>query len=140
MMDAAVLPHVNATLNGITAALLITAWRLIRRKRVAAHRRTMLAAVGTSALFMISYLVYHVQVGSRPFPGQGWPRALYFSVLTSHTVLAAAIVPLVFVTLARGLKLRVAAHRRIARWALPLWLYVSVTGVIVYWMLYRTKW
>jgi uncharacterized membrane protein YozB (DUF420 family) len=97
----------------------------------------MLAAVASSTLFLISYLVYHYQVGSVPFKGQGWIRVVYFTILLTHTVLAAAIVPLVLVTLIRALRERFDAHRRIARWTLPIWLYVSVTGVAVYWMLYR---
>ena len=97
----------------------------------------MLSAFATSTLFLVSYLTYHYQVGSVPFEGQGWIRTLYFSVLISHTVLAAAIVPLVLVTLVRALRGRFGRHKRIARWTLPLWFYVSVTGVVVYWMLYR---
>ncbi len=101
-----------------------------------AHRLFMLCALATSALFLISSLVYHIQVGSVPFEGRGWIRAIYFTILISHVVLAAAIVPLVLVTLVRALRGRFEGHRRIARWTFPLWLYVSVTGVIVYWMLY----
>lgn len=109
----------------------------IRRKKVMAHKLCMLSAFTTSTLFLISYLTYHFQVGSVPFKGQGWIRAVYFTILISHTVLAAVIVPLVMLTLFRALKGRFAHHKRIARWTLPLWLYVSVTGVVVYWMLYR---
>ncbi len=97
----------------------------------------MLSAFATSTLFLVSYLTYHYQVGSVPFEGRGWVRSLYFSVLIPHTVLAAAIVPLVLVTLVRALRGKFERHKRIARWTLPLWLYVSVTGVVVYWMLYR---
>ncbi len=97
----------------------------------------MLSAFATSTLFLLSYLIYHFQVGSVPFDGQGWVRPLYFSILISHIILAAAIVPLVLVTLVRALRGRFERHKRIARWTLPLWLYVSVTGVVVYWMLYR---
>ena len=101
-----------------------------------AHRLCMLSAFATSSLFLISYLTYHYQVGSVPFQGRGWIRFVYFAILISHTILAAAIVPLVLLTLARALRGRFDRHKRIARWTLPLWLYVSITGVIVYWMLY----
>jgi putative membrane protein len=113
---------------------------LIRHGRRDAHRRTMLVALATSALFLTSYLAYHFQVGSVRFTGQGPLRTVYFAVLISHTILAVAIVPLVLVTVSRALSARFDAHRRIARWTLPLWLYVSVTGVVVYWMLYRVSW
>jgi uncharacterized membrane protein YozB (DUF420 family) len=131
------LPALNATLNATSAVLLTTGWILIRRGRIAQHRAVMIAAVCTSALFLISYLVYHAQVGSVPFTKQGPIRAVYFTILLTHTVLAAAIVPLVLVTLTRGLRARYERHRRIARWTMPIWLYVSVTGVIVYLMLYQ---
>jgi len=131
------LPAVNATLNSISALLLVTGWILIKRGHVAQHRAVMIAAVGTSVLFLVSYLVYHAQVGSVRFTKQGTIRTIYFTILLTHTVLAAAIVPLVLVTLSRGLSARYDAHRRIARWTLPLWIYVSITGVIVYVMLYR---
>lgn len=131
------LPTVNAVLNATSALLLLVGWRLIRRGRIEAHRRAMLAAVASSTLFLVSYLVYHAQVGSVRFQGQGPIRAVYFAILLSHTILAAAIVPLVLVTLARGLKARYDAHRRLARITFPLWSYVSVTGVVIYWMLYR---
>ena len=101
-----------------------------------AHRLCMLSAFTTSALFLVSYLTYHYQVGSVPFQGRGWIRFVYFAILISHTILAAAIVPLVLLTLTRALRGRFDRHKRIARWTLPLWLYVSITGVIVYWMLY----
>lgn len=138
--DASVLPHVNAALNATTTALLLIGWRLIRAKRVTAHRAVMLTALATSVAFLVSYLIYHAQIGSRPFPAGGWARRIYLAILLTHTIAAAAIVPLVIVTASRGLRMRVEAHRRIARWTLPLWLYVSVTGVIVYWMLYRISW
>jgi uncharacterized membrane protein YozB (DUF420 family) len=131
------LPALNATLNATSAVLLTTGWILIRRGRIAQHRAVMIAAVCTSALFLISYLVYHAQVGSVSFTKQGPIRVVYFTILLTHTVLAAAIVPLVLVTLTRGLRARYERHRRIARWTMPLWLYVSVTGVIVYLMLYQ---
>jgi uncharacterized membrane protein YozB (DUF420 family) len=131
------LPALNATLNATSAVLLTTGWILIRRGRIAQHRAVMIAAVCTSALFLVSYLVYHAQVGSVPFTKQGPIRAVYFTILLTHTVLAAAIVPLVLVTLTRALRARYERHRRIARWTMPIWLYVSVTGVIVYLMLYQ---
>ena len=136
-MTTSDLPALNATLNATSAVLLTTGWILIRRGRIAQHRAVMIAAVCTSALFLISYLVYHAQVGSVPFTKQGPIRAVYFTILLTHTVLAAAIVPLVLVTLTRGLRARYERHRRIARWTMPIWLYVSVTGVIVYLMLYQ---
>jgi len=131
------LPALNATLNATSAVLLTTGWILIRRGRIAQHRAVMIAAVCTSILFLISYLVYHAQVGSVRFTKQGPIRAVYFTILLTHTVLAAAIVPLVLVTLTRALRARYERHRRIARWTMPIWLYVSVTGVIVYLMLYQ---
>jgi len=131
------LPALNATLNATSAVLLTTGWILIRRGRIAQHRAVMIAAVCTSAHFLISYLVYHAQVGSVRFTKQGPIRAVYFTILLTHTVLAAAIVPLVLVTLTRGLRARYERHRRIARWTMPIWLYVSVTGVVVYLMLYQ---
>jgi len=137
MLEVSQLPALNATLNGIAAVLLTAGWVLIRRHRVDQHRLCMLAAFGVSTLFLISYLVYHAQAGSRPFTGQGPIRVVYFTVLVSHIVLAAAILPLALVTLRRGLRREDARHRRVARWTLPIWLYVSVTGVVVYWMLYQ---
>jgi uncharacterized membrane protein YozB (DUF420 family) len=131
------LPAVNALLNAASAALLFTGYVLIRQRRLEAHKRVMLAAVACSTLFLASYLVYHAQVGSVRFRGQGPVRTVYFTILITHTVLAVAIVPLVAVTLARGLRGRFDRHRRIARVTLPLWGYVSVTGVVIYWMLYR---
>ena len=131
------LPALNAALNATAAALLVTGWVLIRRGRREAHRRVMLAAVSCSAAFLVSYLAYHFQVGSVRFQGQGAIRTVYFTILLTHTVLAAAIVPLVLVTLNHGLRERFDRHRRIARVTMPLWLYVSVTGVVIYWMLYR---
>lgn len=136
-MDWTLLPAVNATLNGTTTVLLIVGRTLIAKKLVAAHRRVMLAAVTTSALFLVSYLVYHAQVGSVRFQGQSWVRPVYFTILLTHTVLAAAIVPMVLVTLWRGLRGDFDRHRAIARWTYPVWLYVSVTGVVIYVMLYH---
>ena len=135
-MSVSDLPLLNATLNGIATILLVLAYIFIRRRLVRAHRATMLAAFATSVLFLVSYVIYHVNAGSRPFHGQGPIRTVYFTILISHVVLAAAIPPLAIVTLWRGLAGRFAPHVAIARWTLPLWLYVSITGIIVYWMLY----
>jgi uncharacterized membrane protein YozB (DUF420 family) len=131
------LPAVNAILNGTAAVLLVWGLTLIRRGRKRAHRRVMLSAFAVSVLFLVSYLVYHAQVGSVRFQGTGAIRTVYFTILLTHTVLAAAVPPLAAVTLSRALRGRFDRHRAIARWTLPVWLYVSVTGVAVYWMLYR---
>ena len=136
-MSVADLPAVNATLNGIAAILLVTGYVLIRQRRWRQHRAVMLAAFATSVLFLISYVTYHANAGSRPFTGQGRIRIVYFTILITHVILAAAIVPLALVTLSRALRARYDRHARIARWTLPIWLYVSVTGVVVYLMLYR---
>jgi uncharacterized membrane protein YozB (DUF420 family) len=133
----AIFPVINATLNGTSAVLLVTAHRQIKLGRMAAHRALMLIAVCTSFLFLASYLYYHWHVGSVHFQGTGWSRPVYFTILISHTILAAAIVPLVIITLSRALRERFDQHRAIARWAYPLWLYVSVTGVVIYFMLYH---
>jgi uncharacterized membrane protein YozB (DUF420 family) len=137
VVDYSVFPAINASLNGTSAVLLATGRIFIARGRMAAHRACMLAAVASSTLFLGCYLYYHAHVGSVRFPGQGWTRPLYFSILISHTVLAAAVVPLVLVTLTRALKGRFDRHRAIARWTFPVWMYVSVTGVVIYVMLYR---
>jgi uncharacterized membrane protein YozB (DUF420 family) len=131
------LPALNAGLNAASALLLALGWVLIRSGRRAAHKRAMLAALACSTLFLTSYLVYHAHVGSVRFRGQGPVRIVYFTILISHTVLAVTVVPLALVTLVRALQARFDRHRRIARIALPIWGYVSVTGVVVYWMLYR---
>jgi putative membrane protein len=131
------LPALNAFLNASSAVLLATGYVLIRRGRRDAHKRVMLAALASSALFLTSYLVYHAQVGSVRFRGQGAVRTVYFTILLTHTVLAVAIVPLVATTLVPALRGRFDRHRRLARITLPLWAYVSVTGVVIYWMLYR---
>lgn len=131
------LPAVNATLNAVAATLLVVGYVEIRRGRIRQHRRAMLAAFATSALFLLSYVVYHANAGSRPFTGQGPVRTVYFAILATHVVLAAAILPLALVTLSRALAERFDRHVPIARWTLPIWLYVSVTGVIVYLMLYQ---
>jgi len=135
--DYSIFPAINATLNGTSAVLLVTAHRMIKAGRVALHRALMLTAVATSTLFLVSYLYYHAHVGSVRFQGHGWSRPVYFSILISHTLLAAAIVPLSIVTLSRALRERFDQHRAIARWTYPLWLYVSVTGVVIYLMLYH---
>jgi uncharacterized membrane protein YozB (DUF420 family) len=132
-----VLPTVNAVLNASAAVAMLAGFVAIRRRQVAVHRACMLTAVGLSVLFLCSYLVYHAQVGSRPYGGGGWFRTLYFTILLTHTVLAVAIVPLVATTLYRALRTQFVRHARLARVTFPLWLYVSVTGVVVYWMLYR---
>lgn len=137
MLDVADLPTVNAALNLTAASLLSTGYLFIRRRRVTPHRACMLAASVASAFFLISYVIYHANAGSRPFGGHGFIRPVYFAILASHVVLAAAIVPLVILTLARALRSRFDLHARIARRTLPLWLYVSVTGVVIYLMLYR---
>jgi uncharacterized membrane protein YozB (DUF420 family) len=131
------LPALNACLNALSALLLLSGWLLVRRRRLEAHRRVMLAALTSSTLFLISYLTYHAQVGSVRFQGQGPIRTVYFAILISHTLLAITIVPLVLITVRHALKRRFDRHRRLARVTLPLWAYVSVTGVVVYWMLYR---
>jgi len=131
------LPALNAFLNGTSAVLLLVGYNLIRRGRMRAHRLAMLAALCTSAVFLTSYLYYHAHVGHVLFPGHGWSRPLYFSILISHTILAVAIVPMVLVALSRALRARYALHKAIARWTFPLWMYVSVTGVVIYLMLYK---
>ena len=137
MISTGDLPGVNATLNSLSAVLLTAGYICIRTKRVTAHKICMLSAFTASSLFLVCYVVYHVQVGSVRFRGPGWIRPVYFAILISHTLLAATIVPLALTTLYRAWRGRFEAHRRIARWTLPVWLYVSVTGVVVYWMLYR---
>ena len=137
MLEVTDLPEVNATLNAIAALLLTIGYIYIRRGHTQAHRLCMLAAFATSALFLASYLVYHFNVGSVAFTGQGTIRTVYFTILFSHIILAIAILPMAIVTLLRALRGQFESHRRLAKWTLPLWLYVSVTGVVVYWMLYQ---
>lgn len=136
-MSVSDLPTLNAILNATSGVLLLLGWINIRRRRIEIHKRFMLSAFGSSMLFLASYVIYHAQAGSRPFPGHGPVRVVYLLILLTHVVLAAAIVPLVLVTLRRGLRRDDAAHRRLARWTLPLWAYVSVTGVVIYVMLYH---
>ena len=131
------LPAVNATLNATSAVLLVWGYILIRRHSIAAHRKVMLAAFATSTVFLVCYLIYHSNVGHVPFPGAGAIATIYFSILITHTVLAATVPPLAIITLNRGLRERFDRHRKIARWTLPIWLYVSVSGVVVYLMLYQ---
>jgi putative membrane protein len=131
------LPTLNACLNAAAAVAIVTGVLAIRRRRVGVHRAAMLTAFAVSTAFLVSYLVYHYQSGSRPFPGTGWLRWAYLTILLTHTMLAVAIVPLVLTTLYRALTRQFGRHVRVARWTFPLWLYVSVTGVVVYWMLYR---
>jgi putative membrane protein len=137
MIPLADFPALDATLNGITACLLLFGYFFIRRRKIAAHQTCMIAAFATSSFFLVCYLWYHVHHGVTRFPGQGALRMFYFGLLTSHTILAAVIVPLVLITLYRALRRMFGRHRRIARWTLPVWLYVSVTGVVVYLMLYH---
>src|SRR6202790_4290436 len=137
MFNYSIFPKINATLNGCSAVLLVTGRMLIGRGKVAAHRAVMLTAFTTSSLFLVSYLYYHYHVGSVHFRGTGWTRPLYFSILIWHTTIAVIIVPMVLITLTRALREQFDRHRAIARWTFPLWLYVSVTGVIVYLMLYQ---
>jgi len=131
------LPTLNAILNATSAMLLVTGYLFIRRKRIWAHKICMGSAFACSVGFLTSYIYYHARVGSVPFQGRGWIRPVYFSLLFSHTVLAAITVPLALITLSRALRDQFDRHKRIAHWTLPIWLYVSVTGVIVYWLLYH---
>ena len=135
--DVSALPALNAFLNGTSAVLLTVGYVFIRRKQVTAHKTCMLTAFGVSSLFLVSYVIYHYHAGSVPFQGTGFLRPVYFTILISHITLAASIVPLALITIYRAWSERFDKHRRIARWTLPLWLYVSVTGVVVYWMLYQ---
>ena len=134
------LPAVNATLNGLSGILLIIGYAGIRAGRIEWHRRCMIAAFVTSAVFLVCYVIYHAQVGSVRFTREGFVRPLYFSILITHVTLAATVVPLAVMTLRRGLRAQYARHRAIARWTLPIWLYVSVTGVLVYVLLYQPTW
>jgi len=133
----AMFPAIDASLNGTSAVLLLVGRGFIKRGNMAAHRAVMIAALTSSSIFLTCYLYYHWHVGSVHFQGQGWSRPVYFSILISHTTLAAVIVPMIIITLSRALRERFDRHRAIARWTYPLWMYVSVTGVIVYFMLYH---
>jgi uncharacterized membrane protein YozB (DUF420 family) len=131
------LPLLNASLNATSAVLLVLGYTFIRQRRIRLHRACMISACVVSALFLTSYVVYHANVGSKHFPGTGPIRTVYFAILITHVILAAAVPPLALITLIRGLRARFDRHVAIARWTLPIWLYVSVTGVVVYVMLYR---
>ena len=136
-MDIHFLPTLNASLNALSGVFLLTGYGLIRGRRIPQHRLAMLAALVTSTVFLVSYVIYHAQVGSVPYPGQGFWRTVYFAILIPHVVLAATVLPLALVTAARGLRGQYQTHKKIARWTFPIWLFVSVTGVIVYLMLYK---
>ena len=131
------LPLVNAWLNGTSALLLAAGYWFIRQRKVTAHKTCMVTAFGVSSCFLVSYVIYHYHAGSKPFGGHGWIRGVYYPLLISHLILAALIMPLALTTLYRAWRGQFARHRRIARWTLPVWLYVSVTGVLIYWMLYH---
>lgn len=131
------LPTLNASLNATAGVLLAAGYILIRRGHRDGHKRCMIGAIAASAVFLASYVIYHANVGSKPFPGQGPVRLAYFAILITHVVLAATVLPLALVTAARGLRGQFPAHVRIARWTFPIWMYVSVTGVVIYLMLYR---
>lgn len=137
MISLSSLPGLNASLNAASALLLILGYRFIRQRKINHHKACMATAFVLSVAFLISYLTYHFQVGSVPFRGVGWIRPVYFAILFSHTLLAALVPPLALMTLSRALKGQFDRHRRIARWTLPIWLYVNGTGVVVYWMVYQ---
>ena len=137
MLSIASLPSINAALNATSAVLLMVGYYCIRKRRQQAHRACMLAAFSVSVLFLVSYVIYHFHAGTTRFPGQGWIRPVYFALLLSHTVLAALVPFLALLTLSRALRRQFDRHRAIARWTLPVWLYVSVTGVMIYWLLYH---
>jgi putative membrane protein len=134
------LPAINASLNAISGVLLVIGYALMRARRIDLHRRVMITAFFTSSLFLICYLIYHAQVGSVRFTREGFVRPVYFTILITHVTLAAAVLPLAIITLTRGLKGRYPRHRAIARWTFPIWLYVSITGVLVYVLLYQPTW
>lgn len=140
MLDLYDLPAVNATLNSLVTVFLVLGYVLIRKGRRTAHRNAMVAALVCSVLFLTSYLTYHAQAGSKHFPGTGPARTVYFAILISHTILAAIVPFLAAITVWRAYRKSYARHKKIARWTLPIWLYVSVTGVVVYWMLYQMTW
>lgn len=137
MSEGLHLPSLNAVLNSLSTVFLFLGYRAVKLGRTSAHRAYMLSALVTSAAFLVSYLYHHYHAGSTRFTGTGWVRTVYFAILISHTILATAIVPLVLVTVTRAIRGRFEAHARLARWTWPLWMYVSVTGVVVYWMLYQ---
>jgi len=133
-------PAINASLNATSGTLLLIGYLLIRARKIELHRKFMIAAFSASALFLVCYVIYHAQVGSVRFTRQGIVRPIYFTILITHVTLAAAVLPLAILTLSRGLRARYAPHRRLARWTLPIWMYVSVTGVLVYVLLYQPTW
>jgi uncharacterized membrane protein YozB (DUF420 family) len=137
LLTIADLPALNAILNGTAALFLLAGYRYIKRGQWLRHKRCMLGALTASTLFLVSYVIYHANIGSRPFPGTGAIRLVYLAILVTHVVLAAVILPLALVTTSRGLRSQYVKHVKVARWTLPLWLYVSVTGVIIYLMLYQ---
>jgi len=137
LIEISDLPALNATLNGISAVFLTAGYLFIRRGRQALHKKCMLTALVASTAFLTSYIIYHANTGSKPFPGRGGMRIAYFSILITHVVLAATILPLALTTTARGLRAQYTRHVKIARWTLPIWLYVSVTGVVIYLLLYQ---
>ena len=137
MISVSELPSINATLNATSATLLCVGYWFIRRKQVTAHKACMLGAFGVSTLFLVCYVIYHIYHGATKFTGEGWVRSVYFFILITHTILATAVVPLVLVTLYRALRGQFEKHKRVARWTWPIWLYVSITGVVVYVMLYH---
>ena len=134
------MPELNAALNLASAILLILGYTLIRQRAITAHTLCMLGATATSTIFLVCYIYYHLHHGATRFPGHGWSRSLYFSILISHTILAVVQVPLIYKTLRHAFAGRFEAHKRLARVTLPIWVYVSVTGVVIYWMLYRVHW
>ncbi len=134
------MPELNAALNLTSAILLILGYTLIRQRAITGHTLCMLGATATSTIFLVCYIYYHLHHGATRFPGRGWSRPVYFSILISHTILAIVQVPLIFLTLRHAFKNRFEAHRRLAKITWPIWVYVSVTGVVIYWMLYRVKW
>jgi uncharacterized membrane protein YozB (DUF420 family) len=136
-LDLSLFPPLNATLNGISGVLILAGHSFIKRQRIAAHRVCMIAAVCTSALFLVCYLYYHAHAGVVRFLGRGWIRPVYFTILTSHTILAASLLVLIPLTLLLALRERIEKHKTLARWSYPIWLYVSVTGVVIYFMVYR---
>ncbi len=140
MLSVQDLPAVNATLNALSGLLLVVGYVLIRTRRVDQHRKTMIAAFATSSLFLICYVIYHLQVGSVPFLRQGFVRPIYYPILITPVVLAATVPPLASITLTRGLRGRYPQHVKVARWTVPIWMYVSVTGVLVYVLLYQPDW
>jgi uncharacterized membrane protein YozB (DUF420 family) len=137
MLTISDLPALNATLNGIAGTLIVAGYVLIKRGEQRKHQWCMLGALATSAMFLVSYVTYHLNAGSKPFPGQGPIRLVYFAILITHVILAAVIVPLALITATRGLRSQFDRHVKIARWTFPIWLYVSVTGVVIYLMLYE---